>query len=54
MRDAGGGIDVLARDRGVVIPGWPTRIATRLGQLVPRRVLLPLLARQHGLNRGHP
>jgi uncharacterized protein len=48
------GIDILARDRGAVIPGWPTRIATRLGQLVPRRVLLPLLARQHGLKRSHP
>jgi len=43
------GIDALEHDRGVVIPNWPTRIATRLGQLVPRRILLPMLARQHGL-----
>ncbi|MEV6325430.1 hypothetical protein AB0M45_30280 [Nocardia sp. NPDC051787] len=34
-------------DRGIVIPGLSTRIVTRIAQLVPRRILLPLLARQH-------
>jgi uncharacterized protein len=46
------GIDALDGDKGNVIPGLPSRLFTRLFQLVPRRVLLPLLANQHpGLKR---
>ena len=41
------GVDALDADRGVVIAGLPNRLSTRLLQLMPRRVLLPLLARQH-------
>ena len=46
------GIEALAKGRSVVIPGWPTRIVTRLGRLAPRRILLAVLARQHGLHQG--
>ena len=46
------GVDALAGDRGTVIAGLPNQISTRLFQFVPRRLLLPLLARQHpGLRR---
>lgn len=46
------GVDALEHDRGTVIPGLPSRISTRLFQFMPRRILLPLLARQHpGLRR---
>ncbi len=41
------GIDALDRDRGSVIPGLPSQISTRLFQFMPRRLLLPLLKRQH-------
>ena len=46
------GVDALERDRGTVIAGLPNRISTRLFQFMPRRLLLPLVARQHpGLRR---
>jgi uncharacterized protein len=46
------GIDALDHDRGTVIPGLPSQISTRLFQLMPRRLLLPLLKNQHpGLKR---
>ncbi|SPM38885.1 Short-chain dehydrogenase, partial [Mycobacterium numidiamassiliense] len=46
------GVDALDGDKGSVIPGLPSRLSTRLLQLVPRRFLLPLLANQHpGLKR---
>jgi len=41
------GIDALQHDRGAVIAGVPSRISTRLAQVIPQRLLLPLLARQH-------
>ena len=41
------GIDALDADRGTVIAGWPNRVSTKLLQLLPRRVLLRTLARQH-------
>jgi uncharacterized protein len=41
------GIDALADDRGSVIPGLPSKLSTRLFQVLPRRLLLPVLARQH-------
>jgi short-subunit dehydrogenase len=46
------GVDALDEDRGTVIPGLPSQISTRLFQFMPRRMLLPLLAKQHpGLRR---
>ena len=41
------GIDALADARGEVIAGRPSRISTRLTRLLPRRVLLPMLAKAH-------
>jgi uncharacterized protein len=40
-------IDGLDKGRAVVIPGVSNRIGARLAYLAPRRVLLPILARQH-------
>ena len=46
------GVDALDGDRGTVIPGLPSQLSTRLFQFMPRRVLMPLLKRQHpGLRR---
>ena len=46
------GVDALDGDKGSVIPGLPSQLSTRLFQLMPRRLLLPLLANQHpGLRR---
>ena len=41
------GVDALAADRGSVIPGLPSRISAHLFEFMPRRILLPLLAKQH-------
>ncbi|WP_319437139.1 SDR family oxidoreductase [Mycobacterium sp. RTGN5] len=41
------GIDALDADAGDVIAGVQNVISTRLIQLLPNRVLLPILARQH-------
>ena len=41
------GIDALADDRGSVLPGLPSQVFTRLFQVMPRRLLLPLLVKQH-------
>jgi len=41
------GIDGLAAGRMVVIPGVANRASSMLGHLAPRRLLVPLLARQH-------
>jgi short-subunit dehydrogenase len=47
------GIDALEHDRGDVIAGLPNRISTRISQILPKRLLLPLLAKQHpALRRG--
>jgi short-subunit dehydrogenase len=40
-------VDALAKGKAVIIPGAANRIAAHAGQLTPKRVLLPLLARQH-------
>jgi uncharacterized protein len=37
----------LEHDRGVVIPGTINRVGAVAAQVAPRRLLLPLLARQH-------
>ncbi|NKZ10847.1 SDR family oxidoreductase [Mycolicibacterium septicum DSM 44393] len=39
------GIDAVAHDRGTVIAGWPTRIATTIARLTPKRLLVSVLAR---------
>lgn len=41
------GIDALASGRGSVIAGWPNRISTAVMALVPRPLLLKVLASQH-------
>jgi uncharacterized protein len=41
------GIEGLERGRDVVIPGAANRVAAGFAHLVPRRLLLPILARQH-------
>jgi short-subunit dehydrogenase len=46
------GVDALARDRGEVIAGAQNQVSTRLMQVLPRQVLLKVLASQHpGLRR---
>ena len=40
-------IDGLAKGKGVVIPGAGNRVGAYVAHVTPRRVLLPLLARQH-------
>jgi uncharacterized protein len=46
------GVDALDGDKGSVIPGLPSQLSARLFQLMPRRLLLPLLKNQHpGLRR---
>ena len=40
-------IDGLDKGRGVVIPGAGNRVGAVVAHLTPRRLLLPLLARQH-------
>jgi short-subunit dehydrogenase len=37
----------LAKGRAVVIPGLPNRVGAAVAHLTPRRLLLPMLARQH-------
>jgi uncharacterized protein len=45
-------IDALDGDRGTAIPGLPSQLSARLFQFMPRRLLLPLLKKQHpGLKR---
>jgi short-subunit dehydrogenase len=41
------GVDALEHDRGSVIPGLPSKLSTYVFANLPRRVLLPLRARQH-------
>ena len=41
------GVDALVNDSGSVIPGLPSQVSTRLFQVIPKRFLLPLLAKQH-------
>lgn len=41
------GLDALADGRGEVIPGLPNQISTKIFELLPKRLLLPLLKSQH-------
>lgn len=40
-------VEGMAKDRGVVIPGRVNQLGAWGGYLLPRRLLLPILARQH-------
>jgi short-subunit dehydrogenase len=40
-------VDGLASGKGVIIPGAPNRIASVFNHLLPRRLLLPMVARNH-------
>jgi hypothetical protein len=40
-------IDALARGKRVVVPGYPTRLGTRILSHLPRRILLPALAKRN-------
>ena len=40
-------VDGMDKDRGVVIPGRVNQLGALGGYLLPRRLLLPILARQH-------
>jgi hypothetical protein len=40
-------LDGLAKGKPVVIPGMSNRAAARFAQLTPRRILMPMLAKQH-------
>ena len=40
-------ISGLDKDRAVVIPGFANRVGAAVAHLTPRRLLLPMLARQH-------
>jgi hypothetical protein len=45
-------VDGLASGKAVIVPGVPNRIASVVNHLLPRRLLLPLVARNHpGLKR---
>ena len=44
---AAAGIDGMAAGRAVVIPGAANRVGAVFAHLTPRRLLLPILARQH-------
>jgi short-subunit dehydrogenase len=41
------GIDALARNRPVAIPGTANRVAANLSTLAPKRLLLPILRARH-------
>ena len=45
-------VEGLEKGRTVVIPGLPNRIGARVAWFMPRRLLLPILARQHPSLRG--
>jgi hypothetical protein len=41
------GLDGLDKGRTVVIPGMPNRVLAGVAQVTPRRIILPIVARQH-------
>ncbi len=46
-------VDGLASGKGVIVPGLANRIASVINHLMPRRLLLPMVARNHpGLKPG--
>jgi uncharacterized protein len=46
-------VDGLASGKGVIVPGLPNRIASVINHHMPRRLLLPVVARNHpGLKRS--
>jgi short-subunit dehydrogenase len=50
---AAAGVDALARDSGTVVPGLAVKLNTLMCRLMPRRILLRVLAARHpALHRG--
>jgi short-subunit dehydrogenase len=45
-------VDGVERGRSVVIPGASNRVGAQLSRLAPRRLLLPILARNHPALKG--
>jgi short-subunit dehydrogenase len=45
-------VDGMAAGRDVVIPGTANRVGAMAGHFIPRRLILPLLARQHPALKG--
>jgi hypothetical protein len=41
------GIDAMAKGLPVAIPGTANRVSAALATITPKRLLVPLLARQH-------
>jgi hypothetical protein len=37
----------MASGKGVIVPGLANRVATVINHLTPRRLLLPMVARNH-------
>jgi hypothetical protein len=47
------GVDALAKGHPVAIPGAANRVAAMVAHLTPKRLLVPILAKQHpGLKSG--
>ena len=47
------GVDGMAKGRMVAIPGTVNRVASVFAAVTPRKLLVPILARNHpGLRRG--
>jgi short-subunit dehydrogenase len=47
------GVDAMAKGHPVAIPGAANRVAAMVAHLTPKRLLVPILARQHpGLKTG--
>ncbi|HXX88677.1 MAG TPA: SDR family oxidoreductase [Acidimicrobiales bacterium] len=49
---AAAAVDGLERGRSVVIPGPANAVAAQVARLLPRRVLVPIVARQHPALKG--
>jgi len=41
------GVDGLASGKRVIVPGAPNRVASMINHYLPRRLLLPMVARNH-------
>jgi short-subunit dehydrogenase len=50
---AAAAVDGLERGRAVVIPGGANAVAANVARLLPRSLLVPLVARQHPALKGH-
>ncbi|MGZ5395734.1 MAG: hypothetical protein ACXWEI_09790 [Mycobacterium sp.] len=46
-KEAKAGIDGLASGKRVIVPGAPNHVASVINHHLPRRLLLPMVARNH-------